>query len=248
MIYTVKFFYSFFLPPGIFIVLLTILTVRLYRREKNMARILTLIAVGLYLSSTSFMGNLLLKTLENGYNPPSVIDGDVLIMLGGGATQDTPDIDGLGQLSDSGGNRLLTTARLHKKTGLLIILSSGRVFDDTGDESQIAKRQLIGLGVPENKIIVENTSRNTRENAQNTKQILEKNGFRKPLLITSAFHIKRAVKNFNKVGIVVQPYPTDYKVSKKSVLYLNKFVPSYTGLFQTGMALREYLGLLAFAT
>lgn len=245
MLYLIKSISSFLLPPGIFIVFQIILAIWLYRLNKKAAKILLLMSLAFYLCSTPFIGDSLIRSLESRFTPPSTPAGDVLVMLGGGATLDNPNFDGLGNLSGSGANRLLTTARLYRKTGLPIILSGGQVYKDTGNEAQIAKRQLIGLGVPDSKIILENSSRNTTENAQQTKLILEKKQFKRPILITSAFHMERAVKNFAKVGFTVQPYPADYKVSTGIAFYANKLIPSYNGLFNTGTALREYLALMA---
>lgn len=247
MLYFIKFIYHFFLPPGIFIFLLLLLSLWLYKRDQKAALLLAVISFCLYFFSTPYTGNLLISTLESRYYPPSVIKGDVIIMLGGGATLDTPDLDGKGHLLGSAANRLLTTARLYRKTGLPIILSGGQVYPDSGNEALIAKRQLIGLGVPENKIIVEDTSRNTTENARKTKIILNKHQFTNPILITSAFHMERAIRNFRAAGISVIPYPTDYTTSTKQNLYPNNFVPSHVGLNRTGLAAKEYLGLAALA-
>lgn len=245
MIYIIKFIYAFFLPPGIFILFLLIFSTWLYKNDKAKAKILVLVTLVFYLISTPYIGNMLLRTLECRYQPSGVIKGDLLVMLGGGATLDTPNIDGSGHLTGSAANRLLTAVQLHKKTDLPIVISGGQVYSDSGNEAAIAERLLIGLGVSENKIILDNSSRNTTENAQNVKQIMKANNFKKPILITSAFHMERSVRNFARLDIDVQPYPTDYKTSLKSRIYANQFVPSYWGLCDTGIVLKEYLGLLA---
>ena len=244
MIFFTKFIYNFLLPPGIFVVLMLILTGWLYQREKKAARLLLLLAILLYTSSMPFVGNLLIHSLESRYHPPQIIKGDVIITLGGGATSDTPDIDGsLGHLSGSASSRLLTTARLHQKIGLPIILVGGQVYEDSGNEAEIAKRLLVNLGVAPRKIILESKSRNTEENAQNTKDVLASYRFQRPILVTSAFHMARSVRNFAKVGIKVTPYPTNYMTNIKPKLHYNSLAPSFSGLYVTGIALKEYLGL-----
>lgn len=245
MLYLVKFLYkTFLLPPGIFIILLLAIGIRLYKREKWLAKALLLLTFFLYLFSTDYIGDVLIRSLENRYQPPTAINGDVLVMLGGGATLDTPDINGYGNLSGDAANRLLTTARLQIKTGLPIIISSGESYADSGNESQIAKRQLIGLGIAGSKIIIEDKSRDTRENARNTAQILNSSGFKHPVLITSAFHMDRSVRDFAKYGIIVQPYPADYITSIKPFIYPSKFIPTSDGLSKTSITIKEYLGIV----
>lgn len=243
MEYVIKFVYGFILPPGLFVTLLVILSVWLHRRHRSAAVLTWCLSILLYLSYIPITGDLLVHPLENAYQPPARLNGDVIVMLGGGATPDTPDINGKGQLSGDAANRLLTTFRLYKKTGLPIILSGGQVFPDSGVEANIAKRQLISLGVPQNKIMTENKSITTAQNARNTKAIMHIHQFSRPILVTSAFHMRRAVMNFHKTGIQVQPYPTDYLVSRKLSVYPMQFVPSEGSV--TSTAVKEYIGILA---
>lgn len=164
-------------------------------------------------------------------------------MLGGGATLDTPNFDDKGQIYSEAANRLLTVLRLYQKTNLPILLSGGQVYSDSGNEAEIAKRELLSLGVPESKIILENKSINTEENAKFTKILLNKYGLHHPVLVTSAYHMERAVLNFKKYNIDVQPYPTDYQTSRKLSLYVNQFTPSINEL--TFSAAKEYIGIFS---
>ena len=243
MSYLIKFIYHFFLPPGIFVVILVLLGLLLFRKEKLYAKLLFVTAFLFYVCLIPITGQFLIRILENQYTPPTEIQGDVIVILGGGATLDTPDINGKGQLSGSAANRLLTGVRLYNKTHLPIIFSGGQVFPDTGNEAEIAKRQLISLGVPKDKIFLDNRSINTEENGEFTKTILKKNGWRNPLLVTSAFHMERSVRIFKSNHIQVVPYPTDYQSSKKIALYFNQFTPSSGEL--TFIAAKEYLGILS---
>ncbi|WP_245692442.1 YdcF family protein [Sporomusa acidovorans] len=189
---------------------------------------------------------MLIQSLEQRYQPPGeVTDRDVIVMLSYGATKDTPDVSGMGQLSGSSANRLLTTVRLHLKTRLPIIISGGQVFSDSGNEAQISKRILMDLGVPDNQIFIDDKSLTTTENALYTKEILLQHGFNSPILVASGFHMPRVVMNFERVGMDVLPYPADYRVSRTTHLYFNKFSPSSGALSNSGTALREYLGIAA---
>ncbi len=245
LIYFLKFIASFLLPPGIIILFLGLLSVLLFRQNNRFAKHLGIVTIIFYLLSTGYFGNLLLRPLESRFSPPPEVTGDVIVMLGGGATLDTPDVSGVGNLSGSAANRLLTVVRLYKKLGVPVIVSGGQVFEDTGREAVIARRILLDLGVPDDKIIVEDASLNTKQNAEYVGKLLENNNFKDPILVTSAFHMERAVLNFHKQNISVRTFPADYLTSACTGIYFNNFTPSFGGLFNTGLALHEYLGIFA---
>jgi len=244
LLYVIKFLYSFVLPPGLFIILLLAMSIWLWRRQLRQALILLVMTILLYLSTTSLVSDTLIGSLEQRYAPPASIQGDVIVVLGGGATQGTPDIDGQGNLSGAAGNRLITAVRLYRQTGLPIIFSGGQVFADSGNEADIARRQLIGMGIPAKDILAENQSLNTEQNAVNTAALLQQKKWSHPVLITSAFHMPRSVVEFQRAGLTVQPYPTDYWVSQPEAMYPGKFSPSGGAMSSTSTALKEYLGLL----
>lgn len=242
MIYFLKFGASFVLPPGVFFVLFLLTAVWCWRRgcRRNAAAIVVITFV-FYVLSTGAMSEYLLGNLESAYEPPSEPAGDVIIMLGGGATQGTPDVDGTGMLCGSPANRLLTAVRLQKKLGVPILLSGGQVYADSGTEAKIARRILLSLGVPEQDILVEARSLNTRQNAIYSGRILRERGFTRPILVTSAFHMERAVLNFSKENISVIPYPTDYMVSRYPVFHYNKLAPQAGALEAATLVLQERL-------
>lgn len=244
MIYILKIIASLLLPPGIFIVGLLVATFYLWRKNKSIAKVLLVITTLLYLSSMPYLSNALLSSWEWRYTPPQNLEGDVIIMLSGGATLDTPNVDGVGHLTGGAANRLLTVARLAQENELPIIISGGKVFSDSGSEAQIGKRILMGLGIEEQRIIIEENSLNTDQNAILTKKIMQARNYSKPILVTSAFHMERSVLNFSKQGIIVVPYPTDYKVSRKNDFYFNKLTPKAYALENTNIFLWEWLGIL----
>jgi uncharacterized SAM-binding protein YcdF (DUF218 family) len=166
-------------------------------------------------------------------------------MLGGGATADTPNVHGQGHLMGFAANRLLTAAQLHYLTGAPIIISGGQVFANTGKEAEIARHILLGLGIADSKIIVEGQSLNTTDNARFTKVILEERGFTRPVLVTSAFHMERSVQQFAKYGMSVTPYPTDYQTNIRFVFEWHQLWPRADAFYNTQLAIKEYLGLMA---
>lgn len=206
-----------------------------------------LAAVLLCVCAMPYFSNTLLDAIERRYTPPAQVTGDVLVMLTGGATLDTSDplTKGEGYLSGNTSARVLTVAELFRNTKLPIVLSGGQVFSDSGNESQIAKRHLLALGIPESTIYLDDMSRNTEENAQHIQTLLTEKGWKHPILITSAFHMARSVKQFQKLNMDVVPFPTDYISQQKQHLSVSKFIPSSSGLANTSIALKEFIGLLA---
>ena len=242
MIYLLKFGASFILPPGIFFLAFIILAIFLWRRkEQAIASAFVGLTFVFYLLSTNLVAEPLLSSLEGVYDPATDLRGDVIIMLGGGATNDTPDLDGVGGLSGSAANRLLTTVRLYNQLHVPIIVSGGQVYADTGSEAVIAKRMLLSLGVKESDVFVEDQSLTTRQNAKFSQEILKKNALVEPILVTSAFHMERSVLNFQKENVVVQPFPTDYMVNREHAFRYNKLSPSAWALQMNGMVLQEKL-------
>ncbi len=216
MIYFLKFGAAFVMPPGIFILFFLWFSYKLFwRRERGIAATLFVASIVLYVISTPLASSAWMRNLESAYLPPKNPTGDVIVVLGGGATQDTPDLDGAGGLTDGATSRLLTAARLYYRLRIPVLLTGGQVFEDSGAEALIARRALIGLGVPESDILTETESRTTGQNAMYTAAMLKEHGFSRPILVTSAFHMNRSVLNFEKYDIDVLPYPTGYRVNLK---------------------------------
>lgn len=246
LIYFIKFLYSTFLfPPGSILIAMLVLVFYLYRRQPGLAKIMSVLALVFYVSTISLVSDQLIGSLERKFKPPSHPRGDVIIMLGGGATLDTPNVYGLGHLSGFAANRLLTCAQLYYELNVPILVSGGKVLETTGSEADIAKVILIGLGVPADKVIVENQSLNTTENAKYTKELVDKYGFAQPILVTSAFHMQRAILQFDKVHLSVLPYPTGYETNLEFKFQPHKLWPSADALLDVSLALKEYVGILA---
>jgi len=242
----IKFLYiTFLLPPGLFIVALTLLCLWMHRQKKRGVRMLAVITGLLYLISTPLVGDWLMRSLESRYQPPQAVTGDVIVMLGGGATADTPNVHGKGHLTGFAANRLLTAAQLHYATGAPIIVSGGQVFANSGKEAEIARHILLGLGVAGNKIIVEGQSLNTMDNAKFTTKIVTEKQFTRPILVTSAFHMERSVRQFNKYDMTVIPYPTDYQTNTRFIFEWHQLWPRADAFYNTQLAVKEYLGLMA---
>lgn len=248
MILVIKFFYGLLLPPGIFILFLLFFSLWLFRQKRKRAAILLLfVNFILYALSTSYLGDILVNSLETRYSAPAKIDGDCIVMLGYGATPDVQAVDGKGEISTHGANSLIATYLLYKQTNNPIILSGGQVYFDEANEALIAKRELISMGVPEQKIIVEGQSIDTQTNALYTKRYVDFFHFKKPILVASAYHMERAMISFKKYGMNPQPFPVNYKTRPQLNVYPGKFMPGFNGLYQSSFVIKEYLGILVYS-
>lgn len=242
MIYLLKFGASLLLPPGIFFIVFLVAAILLWRRgERGIARVLGAVTIVFYLLSTSWIAGMLISSLEEPYSRPDTSGGDCIIMLGGGAMSGTPALAGEGTLSSCAESRLTLAAQLYHQRPLPIILSGGQVYEDSGNEAEIAQRELKLLGIPEQDIIIENKSLNTRQNAIFTGQIMAERGFSKPILVTSAFHMERSVINFQKEGIEPIPFPTDFRSSQPRTFHWNKLAPSADAMGDSTLFFREKL-------
>ena len=93
------------------------------------------------------------------------------------------------------------------------------------------------------KTYFENRSKNTKQNAYFTAKLFQKHGFKKRIyLVTSAFHMKRAMINFKKAGFEVIPRPTDFLSNYNYVWY--DFLPSMDSFYRSYWAFHEYIGIL----
>jgi len=243
VVYFLKFGASWVLPPGCFILAFWALAFYVWRRkgEKRLAAVIAGLTFAFYLLCSPLVSEYSMAALENYYQPPQEPQGDVIIMLGGGAMPDSPDVDGDGALCAHPANRLLTAVRLQRELDVPILLSGGRVYSDTGDEARIAARILRSLGVPEEKILVETRSINTTQNAKFSADILREHGLTQPLLVTSAFHMNRAMLNFQKQGINCTAYPADYSVTHHPVFNYTKLRPTADALLDNVTVLQERL-------
>ncbi len=249
MLYVIKLCYAWLLPPGLFILALLAVCI-FYRRSVRVTRLLPVMLL-IYLMSISAVSDRLLKTLEDQYPQPTLAelrDAGAIVILGGGSCGGVPDFDGEGQVAAGAANRHFMGLRLYRALKLPVIISGGLVFPENGVEAATSIRLLKACGVAEQDLIPDARSRNTAENAKYTKEICQQKGFRKIILVTSAYHMPRSVALFRREGVDVIPYPTDYLTNKNLVLDAFAFTPKAYDLQNTSIVMKEYLGLLAAKT
>jgi uncharacterized SAM-binding protein YcdF (DUF218 family) len=108
------------------------------------------------------------------------------------------------------------------------------------------KALLAEWGVSKKNIIIETESLNTYRNAVNSKPLLNKQGVKRVLLVTSAIHMPRALATFRTLGINAIPSPTDYMETNQKKYEIKDFLPNIDALGDTSLAVKEYLGMMAY--
>jgi uncharacterized SAM-binding protein YcdF (DUF218 family) len=212
---------------------------------RAVAKMLTLAGLAwIYVAATPLFAGLLLQGLENGYEiaPPVPADAGAIVVLAGGRYRDTPEYGGE-TVNHHSLERLRYAARLHRETGLPVLVSGGRV---RGDEPR-AEADLVAAVLEEDLGVRvrwrETVSRNTRENAAFSAAMLASAGIDHALLVTHALHMPRAAWSFGQAGFTVTPFPTLRMGDMAADRAITVFLPSPRALWLTGQALHEYLGL-----
>ncbi|MBC7745826.1 MAG: YdcF family protein [Flavobacterium sp.] len=127
-------------------------------------------------------------------------------------------------------------------TNLLVVGGNSQIIPGLFNESIWVKQQLMQFNIPENNILIETRSRNTLENALFAKEKLRNKNLNPPyLLITSAFHMRRSMYSFQKQGLEVIPYTSNY-IAGKSSLSIDEFIPQASVMGQWGTYLKEVIG------
>jgi len=167
-----------------------------------------------------------------------------IVLLGGGIKEKAPEYSGRDSLNSDALMRTAYAAELVKQTGISVYTTGGLPLTHVADpEGAIMARWLVKFGVPEPMVHVEIAAQTTWENAVNAQLALQKIGISKIILVTSAWHMPRAVWCFQQNGMDVIAAPTNY-LTKQSAYDVRSYVPRWNVLADSGAALHEYLGLL----
>ncbi len=229
-----------FFPPG-GLVLLLLISIFLFQRKKKFAiAMLILSTLLLYSLSTKAVAELLIFPLENLYSQPKDIKADVIVVLGGGSFNYCPDGLCIGYSSIK---RAAYALILQKETGLPVIVCGGKLFSSGPPEAETMAVFMERLGGRD--IIVESSSINTWQQAIEVKKIMNGRGWKRAVLVTSAFHMARSVYAFKRHGIEVVPAPTDYRTDRSGA-FISYLLPYGEYLVTSFLALHEYLGIVYY--
>ncbi|GAB4253579.1 MAG: YdcF family protein [Vicingaceae bacterium] len=229
----------------VFILLILALLTKKTKRKKKL--LLSAIVV-LYVFSNSFLLDEFLRKWETKSIPPHELQKhDVAVVLGGFITYSpSSKLEGFQESSD----RFLHALTLYKQkkvSKIFISGGSGSVLHPEDKEALIIYNFLIKMGIPKKDIYFESLSRNTYENALYSTAFL-KTYFpnKKYLLITSAYHMPRAKKCFEKLEVEVTPFAVDHISGFRKFEFDHMFIPNTTAMRGWEILIHEWLGFLIY--
>ena len=213
-------------------------------------RLLVISVILLAIAGFSPLGKLLFYPLEQRFPPLDAARGapDGIVVLGGAIDPDLSAARG-GAVFLRAADRIVAAAALARQyPNARVVFSWGNanlISDSSATEADYAPSAFERLGIPQARLTMERGSRNTLENAELSKAIANPKRGERWLLVTSAFHMPRAIGLFRKVGFAVEPCPVDWRVSGNPNLL--RFSPiAIEGLERTDIAVREWMGLAAY--
>jgi uncharacterized SAM-binding protein YcdF (DUF218 family) len=231
----------FVLPFGVSLLLLIWGLVR--RRRAGLAAGLLLLLV----SSNPFVGDFLIRwTEEWAERRPALAMPvtDAIVVLSAGRVI-PPGSSGVSEWGDA--NRFFGGLELFQagRAPLLVFTGAWLSWNPSAPlEGDVLADVARASGVPDANIAVTGTVSNTADEAREVAQLLRARGLPHPrvLLVTSAFHMPRARRQFEQHGLVVEPFPVDFWISANTRWTLIDVLPSVEALRATQTALRELYG------
>lgn len=181
-------------------------------------------------------------------NQSELKDYDGLILLGGLSSYQ----EEAGRIVfNSSADRLLQAMDLYKKRKVNYFVFTGGsalILKKEKKEGDFLKEYLINMGVKEDSLLMEAQSRNTHENAKFTYEVLKENKLLNAhfLLVTSAFHMKRALACFQKEGIDVRSYKTNPITPTRPQDFADSIIPSASVLSSWEQLMKEWIGFVAY--
>jgi uncharacterized SAM-binding protein YcdF (DUF218 family) len=251
MFFTLSKILGFFAAPSNFLIAIGVLGLLvLCTRFTRLASWLIVSSIVLLaIAGLSPLGNALILPLEDRFPPwdPSHGAPYGIVVLGGAISPGVSDArDSIAM--DEAAERITATAELARRyPDARIIFSggSGSLLEREGPEAPFAVRELMALGVPHDRITAEEQSRDTIENAVFSRLLANPKRGERWLLVTSAYHMPRAMAAFRAADFPVEAYPVDWRT--RGVADLQRAFPMLSeGLRRTDVAVREWVGLVVY--
>lgn len=237
-------------PTNLLLIGIAVSVVLRWMGFPRMSRAVVLLSSLLLLvAAFSPAGNLLLRPLENRFPavradapPPTGI-----IVLGGSTDEEVSDARGQVTVVSAAGRitEAVALSRRYPNARLVFSGGSSALLIRSGTEADDARRLWIDMGVPPERITTEDKSRNTFENALFTRRLTNPQPGERWLLVTSAYHMPRAVGAFRAVDFAVAPYPVDYRTTGTDLDLMPK-PEAGENLRRVDTAVKEWLGLTAY--
>lgn len=237
----------FVFPLGLAI-LLCLLSLPLMRAgRKRLGPFIVLLSMTiLWVSSTQIAADWVIGSLESRYPPLKVEEtpAAAAIVILGGVTRGVVPGTEMTDLGD-GVDRLIHGARLWKAGKAPLIVLSGGNAEWFQPESEAMMEVLKILEIPADVMLLESKSRNTHQNVLYSVPLLNGLGINRILLVTSAYHMRRAEAIFQSMGITVLPAATDYQVVQRFTSIID-WLPQSEALLATTRGVKEYIGWWVF--
>lgn len=244
-------FWFVFSPTNLLVFLAVVGAGLLFTRVWRWGRtLLVAVAVAYIVCGFGPLSAMLIRPLEDRFpRPPDSMPPPAGIIVLGGAfiAEISSDRDAV-TLAEEGG-RMTESAMLALRYPTARVVFSGGTrngTDENRDEAHVAARFYEKLGVAHQRILLENHSLNTEENARFTRDLVHPQPGESWLLVTSAAHVPRAVAAFRHAGFDVVAYPTDYLTNGKPSDFWEIHDNPNGGLVKLNTALHEWIGLIVY--
>ena len=233
------------------LILVTMLAGMLFSKRHAGRKMVLASLLMIVLFGNGFLFNTVLLLWEIPASPLTAIPDNCryAIVLGGTADVEREPRDRL--YFNKGAERITQAVNLHRAGKALQILYTGgrsELFGNPEADNQPIFDFYTMCGVPVGDIILESRSRNTRENALLSKEMLREIDNPGPvILLTSAFHMRRSLACFRKVGLDVVPFSTDFNSVLPADRYkIGQFFPSSKTLYDWEFLIKEMVGFLVY--
>lgn len=245
-----KVFWFLVQPLGLTLVLLAIAVLALvigWRRLGLSSAILALLV--LFVSGWTSIGAMAIAKLEDRFERPNPAPTEVAgIIVLGGFFEGGVNLARGGHELNTSGDRIVEAAILARRypdARVVVTGGGGTLVTDGEADGVTAPRLLEALGIERSRIVLEDQSRDTYENAVLTRDLVKPQPNETWLLVTSAFHMPRSVLLFRKAGFNVVAWPSDYRSSGQDTLGFTRHNVIHT-VQTSGVAMREWIGLVAY--
>ncbi|MBI2603800.1 MAG: YdcF family protein [Deltaproteobacteria bacterium] len=246
MYWTIRAILKSFLLPTSFFLACGVLGLLMLRKKRRLSiALITSSLAGSYLTSLPVVSNIIVGLVEDpglALLDPVAPNAQAIVILGGGRRGMAPELDGR---DGPGIATLVRTAYgvdLHRRTKLPILVSGGSVEEGLVPEAELMRESLeTTFQVPVRW--VEDRSHNSIENAKFSAEIIQREGIRRILLVTQAWHMRRAVQAFSKAGFDVVPAPAFFE-SSTSFLGVRSWIPNAHSFLVSNLAVHEMWGYL----
>lgn len=244
-------FLSFLVMP--LTIILVLLVSGFLWKKKGIGRKLQLSGIILLLFfSNQFLGNLAMSIWEDEIKPISELPEFEIGIVLTGVTNLNKSVDDR-TFFNKGADRATHAVQLYKLGKIKkILITGGQGLNPTNPntEAELLRDFMVIAGVNPHDIFIENEAKNTRQNALLTKDVLiqlnESALEKEYLLITSAFHMKRSQKCFEKVGLKVTTFPVDYYSNDLSFSIPKLLYPDPHSIYLWHKLFKEWVGLITY--